>query len=203
VVKRVGEATEALHKLSQSELIGVRGPYGTHFKIDKAQRILIAAGGAGIVPTLRIALEARQKGYDCDVVLGAKDAKEILFVKAIKSASCRVYPVTEDGSLGERGLIRDVVNKKLTSDHDLVVCCGPELMIKSILELATEKNVPIQASLERIMKCGVGICGSCELSGFRVCKEGPVFGLNDLMLMENTLGQFKRDSSGKQVRVEY
>ena len=61
--------------------------------------------------------------------------------------------------------------------------------------------MPIQASLERIMKCGVGICGSCELAGFRVCKEGPVFGLNDLMLMENTLGQFKRDSSGKKVRV--
>ena len=203
VVKRVGEATEALHQLSQNELIGVRGPYGTHFRIGKARRILIAAGGAGIVPTLRIALESKRKGYDCDVVLGAKDAEEILFLKAIESAGCGVYPVTEDGSLGVRGLIRDVVNKKLTSDYDLVICCGPELMIQSILKLATERNVPVQISLERIMKCGVGICGSCELSGFRVCKEGPVFCLEDLILMKNTLGQFKRDSSGKKVRFEY
>ncbi len=203
VVKRVGEATEALHRLSKDEFVGVRGPYGTHFRIDKAQRILIAAGGAGIVPMLRIALESERKEYDCDVVIGAKDAEEILFIKALMSAGCKVCSVTEDGSLGERGLVRDVVNKKLTNEYDLVMCCGPELMIKSTVELATERHVPIQASLERIMKCGVGICGSCELSGFRVCKEGPVFSLDDLMLMKNTLGQFKRDSSGKKVRVDY
>lgn len=202
VVKRVGEATEALHRLAQGELIGVRGPYGTHFKIGDARRILIAVGGVGIVPTLRIALESKRKGYDCDVVLGAKQANEVLFLEAIKSIGCRVYPVTEDGSLGDVGLVLDVVDRKLTKEYELIICCGPELMIKSILKLANERNIPIQASLERIMKCGVGICGSCELSGFRVCKEGPVFGLEDLMLMKNTLGQFKRDSSGKKIKIE-
>ncbi len=202
LVKRVGEATEALHQFLQGDLIGIRGPYGTFFKVKKKQRILIAAGGTGIAPILRIALESKKGGYDCDIILGAKDSGEILFIKKLKESGCKVYPVTEDGSLGQKGVVQDVIQKKI-SNYDSILCCGPELMIKPIIDLALRKRVNVQASLERIMKCGVGICGSCELSGFRVCKDGPVFNSKDLELMDNTLGRLRRTSSGKKIEVDF
>jgi dihydroorotate dehydrogenase electron transfer subunit len=203
LVKKVGDATEALHRLSQGGLIGIRGPYGTFFKVKKNQRILVAAGGTGIAPMLRIALKSKEGGYDCDIILGAKDASEILFIKYFQETSCKVYPVTEDGSLGEKGIVQDKIEEKISDNYDLLFCCGPELMIKPIVGLALKKRVNVQASLERMMKCGAGICGSCELSGFRVCKEGPVFDSQDLKLMDDTLGRLRRSSSGKIIKVDY
>ena len=202
VVKRVGEATNALHRLRPGDLVGVRGPFGTCFRIEGRSQLLIAAGGTGIVPMLQIALKAKQEGYSCDIVLGAKGADEILFLKSLRKAGCAVYPITEDGSLEEKGLVLDIVKKRLEGNYDLILCCGPELMIKSIFELALEKEVDFQTSLERMMKCGVGICGSCELCGFRVCREGPVFNKQDLKLMGEAIGQLKRSASGRQIKID-
>jgi dihydroorotate dehydrogenase electron transfer subunit len=201
VVKNVGEATKALHKLSVGESIGVRGPYGSFFNVGNAKRILLVAGGTGIIPLLRIALEANQRTYKCDIVLGAKNMDEILFYNELKSLTCNLYPVTEDGSLGEKGFVIDIVKKRLKGKYDLLMCCGPELMIKSTIDIVRNNDINLQASLERIMKCGIGICGSCELSGFRVCTDGPVFNLKELNEMYNILGNQKRNHSGKIVEL--
>ncbi len=201
VVKNVGDATSALHKISHGQYIGIRGPYGTFFNIGNAKRILIAAGGIGIIPFLRIASESNKKGYQCEIIMGAKDIDEMIFFKTLQSTNCILYPITEDGSLGEKGLVIDVIKKRLEERYDLLMCCGPELMIKSIIKIARKRNVNVQASLERIMKCGIGICGSCELSGFRVCKDGPVFNQEELKLMKDSLGICRRDHSGKKIKL--
>jgi dihydroorotate dehydrogenase electron transfer subunit len=197
VVKNIGEATNALHELSIGDSIGIRGPYGTSFDISNAKRILLVAGGTGIIPLLQIAMESNQKEYKCDIILGAKNVEEILFYDDLKSADCTLCLVTEDGSLGEQGLVVDMIKKSLTGKHDVLMCCGPEPMIKSIIDIVRKTNIGLQASLERIMKCGIGICGSCEISGFRVCKDGPVFGLTELNAMHGVLGNLKRSHSGK------
>jgi dihydroorotate dehydrogenase electron transfer subunit len=203
VVKRVGEATSALHQLKEGGLIGVRGPYGTFFKLNGHRRVLLVAGGTGIAPLLRVALDSQRLEYECHVVAGAKDGSELLFMKELEEAGCVTHPVTEDGSLGDRGTVQDVLRKTPLREYGLMMCCGPELMIASALELAADQGVNVQASLERVMKCGVGICGSCELAGYRVCKDGPVFNMDDLMRMVDTLGKFKRGPSGRRIKVEY
>lgn len=203
VVKRVGEATSALHRLKEGGLIGVRGPYGTFFKLNGQRRVLLVAGGTGIAPLLKVALDSKQAGYECHLVMGAKEGGELLFMKELREAGCVVYPVTEDGSLGDRGTVQDLLKKIPLEEYELMMCCGPELMIASAIGLAASKGLKAQASLERVMKCGVGICGSCELAGYRVCKDGPVFNLEDLKQMSDTLGRFKRDPSGRRIKVEY
>ncbi len=197
VVKNIGEATNALHELSIGDSIGIRGPYGTSFKIGSAKQILLVAGGTGIIPLFQIAMESNRREYECDIILGAKNIEEILFYDDLKSADCSLYPVTEDGSLGEQGLVVDIIKKSLNGKHDVIMCCGPEPMIKSIIDIVRKTDLGLQASLERIMKCGIGICGSCEISGFRVCKDGPVFDLKELNEMYGALGNLKRNHSGK------
>ena len=197
VVKNVGEATNALHELSIGDSIGIRGPYGTCFSVGSAKRILLVAGGTGIIPLLQIAMESNQRQYKCDIILGAKNIKEILFYDDLKSTDCSLYPVTEDGSLGKQGLVIDMIKKSFISNYDILMCCGPEPMIKSIINTVQKINIDLQVSLERIMKCGIGICGSCELTGFRICKDGPVFGLKELNAMYGVLGNLKRSHSGK------
>ncbi|MEM2901212.1 MAG: dihydroorotate dehydrogenase electron transfer subunit [Candidatus Bathyarchaeia archaeon] len=203
MVKRVGEATAALHRLKEGDLIGVRGPYGTFFKLNGQRRVLLVAGGTGIAPLLKVALDSKRIGYECHLVMGAKEEGELLFVEELREAGCVVYPVTEDGSLGDRGTVQNVLRKIPLEEYGLMMCCGPELMIASAIALASSRGIKVQASLERVMKCGVGICGSCELAGYRVCKDGPVFNLEDLKRMADTLGRFKRSPSGRRIKVEY
>ncbi|MGC8961538.1 MAG: dihydroorotate dehydrogenase electron transfer subunit, partial [Candidatus Bathyarchaeia archaeon] len=84
----------------------------------------------------------------------------------------------------------------------LILACGPELMLSRLLEIACAHRLNLQASLERIMKCGIGICGSCDIAGYRVCKEGPVFNISRLQEMMEELGKTRRNHSGRKIKVE-
>ena len=81
--------------------------------------------------------------------------------------------------------------------YDAIFTCGPEMMMKGIIDMAMERGIPVQASLERFMKCGIGICDSCSINGYRVCVDGPVFS-EELKFMTD-LGKFKRDRAGRKV----
>jgi len=112
-----------------------------------------------------------------------------------------VIAATEDGGYGVRGLASEVAEAELRKNsYDMIYTCGPELMIKRILDLSMQHSIPIQASLERIIKCGIGICGSCIIDSLRVCREGPVFDGEVLRSLED-LGTVKRDHSGRRVPV--
>jgi dihydroorotate dehydrogenase electron transfer subunit len=109
---------------------------------------------------------------------------------------------TDDGSYGIKGYASDIAENILSSRHvDTVYVCGNEAMILKVYLLAKEKKMPLQASLERVMFCAMGICGSCVIGKYRVCKDGPVFDQTQLGEVENELGKLKRGFKGEKVPV--
>ena len=108
---------------------------------------------------------------------------------------------TEDGSYQHLGFITDQAEKKLVKEKfDMIYTCGPELMMYKMFILAEKYNVPIQASLERLMRCSIGLCGSCQIGKLRVCKDGPVFSSEQLRSIKEEFGKFRLDSTGKKIK---
>ena len=118
----------------------------------------------------------------------------------MKKSGADVYISTDDGSKGFKGLASDMAKELINKNNfDSIITCGPELMMKNLLELCPD--VPFQASLERYMKCGIGICGQCCIGeGLRVCVEGPVF-YGEMLRNIKDFGVFKRDASGKKIKI--
>jgi len=110
---------------------------------------------------------------------------------------------TDDGSFGHKGFCTECLLETLSSQKiDMVYCCGPEVMMKKVLDICREKGIPAEMSLERYMKCGFGVCGSCclEGTGWRVCRDGPVFTSEQLSKVTG-FGREKRDAAGRRVNV--
>ena len=197
--KKIGDATEHLFKLKKGDKIGIRGPYGTNFKI-KNKNILFVGGGTGIA-TLGPAIEqAYKQKKQIIIIIGTKTKKEIFFEKRFKKYTSKIYITTDDGSYGKKGYASDIVKKIIKEEQiQSIITCGPEKMMKKIYDISKDKY--FQASLERYMKCGFGICGQCCIGeGLRVCKDGPVFDGKNLNNIEE-FGKYKRDSSGKKIKI--
>lgn len=172
--RKIGAATDALFKLKKGDKIGVRGPYGNGFKIN-GKRILFVGGGTGIGMLAPAVEEAVRKNISSTVIIGVKNKNEVFFEDRFRKCGAQVYISTDDGSKGYKGFASDLAKKILTENSfDSVLTCGPEIMMKKLLEIS--KNIKFQASVERYMKCGIGICGQCCIGeGIRACKDGPVF----------------------------
>ena len=198
-VKEVGEATKALGSLKVHDRIGIRGPYGNGYDIPDG-RVLIAGGGAGMASLLPAAETIADRGR-VDVLIGARTASEILLLERARKASKEVHVSTDDGSMGKKGTVVDLVNEHLQLKHyDIVLGCGPERMLSALLKACDDASVECQLSLERFMKCGSGLCGSCVIDGVRVCKEGPVFSSAELRKMKE-FGSSKRDECGRSIKL--
>jgi dihydroorotate dehydrogenase electron transfer subunit len=204
-VKEVGEATRALNKMKQGDIIGVRGPFGTHFKIA-GKTALVVGGGVGTVPLMMLTLKLLKEKVKTTVVEGAKTRSKLLFVDQLielqQESGLKVIFTTDDGSYGTKGLATDAADKVLSSGHvDTVYACGNEAMTLKIYKLAEKHKTPLQASLERIMFCAIGICGSCVIGKYRVCKDGSVFDQTQLKEVENELGKWKRNFKGEKIPI--
>ena len=204
-VARVGEATEAMHRLKPNNLIGVRGPFGNSFEISKG-KILLVGGGTGMAPLAFLAEKLAENSSEITFIIGAKSAQELLFLERIKKTlsqlKSKIIVMTEDGSLGQKGVATDPLDNLLREkNYDMIYACGPELMIKKAFLAAEEANIPCQASLERIMRCGIGICGSCMLGKYRVCRDGPVFSSHQLREVIDEFANYKRDFDGRRIRI--
>jgi len=204
-VKMVGPATGALYFRRMGQPLGVRGPYGRGFTLTDGKRALIVAGGAGGAPLGPLSDLLARSGWEFTAIIGAPVTGELLFLDRhrinAKYVGGKVIPVTEDGAYGVKGLASEVAEAELKeNDYDVIYTCGPEAMIKRVVELGSEYSIPVQASLERIMKCGVGICGSCVIDSHRVCRDGPVFD-DEILRNLKELSVTKRDHSGRQVPV--
>jgi dihydroorotate dehydrogenase electron transfer subunit len=199
-IKQIGEATTALNKLNPGERIGIRGPYGTFFKA-RGKNIIVVAGGIGIAPILPLIEDHDQKDVKISVALGAVTSSELVFEKRLQGKCHNLKIATDDGSSGYHGFVTDLA-KEIAEEEpvDEILTCGPEIMIKKMVDFAKQKKIKIQASLERYMKCGVGICDSCAINGYHICREGPVFS-EDLLFTLDDLGKFKRDPSGKKIQI--
>lgn len=196
-IKKVGPFTESIHSLQVGDKLGLRGPYGRGFEIAGA-KILAVGGGIGMAPISAFVNEARSKGVDVDVITAATTKDELLFIDKLESTDITIYACTDDGSFGFHGFATEFMEKMIEDkDYDMVVTCGPEVMMKGVFEIIDELKIPAQFSLERYMKCGFGICGQCcvDDQGWRVCVEGPVFWSDEVRLISE-FGKYKRDAAG-------
>ena len=197
-VRKRGESSTALYNLKIGDKIGVRGPYGNSFDI-KDGKILLIGGGTGLVPLMRL-IKFSKTTSKITLLMGSQTKEEVFFEDIAKNSwihnDLDCIPVTEDGSYGETGYVTDVLEKLLEENaYDAIYTCGPELMMYKVVKLANEKGIFVQASLERMMKCGVGICGSCCVNEDLVCRDGTVF--DGQYLAKNTeFGHFERTKSG-------
>jgi dihydroorotate dehydrogenase electron transfer subunit len=196
----LGEGTKALSRIKAGDKIGIRGPYGNGFSF-KGRKVLVVGGGVGMAPIAPLIDIAVRKKAKVDLVLGARSSMDLIFEKRASRAGAKVHVSTDDGSKGFKGFASDLA-ADLMEDYkpDQLYVCGPEKMIAKLAVLASKKNIPMQASLERHMKCGIGVCDSCAIDGVHVCKEGPVFSLDDLCRFED-LGKTKLDPAGRKVPV--
>lgn len=191
-VEAVGAATRALHDMCQGDKIGIRGPYGQGFTLQ-GTRHLVVAGGTGAAPLLPLI----QRSDNATVLLGAQTADRLLFPNEIAStASLQI--ATDDGSQGYHGFITDLLDD--VSRCDAVYTCGPEPMMKKVLDWSQRPDVAMQASLERYMKCGIGLCDACAIDGLHVCRDGPVF-TGDVLAGLEDFGDRKRAPSGRPVEL--
>ena len=196
----VGDCSHSLHQKQVGDFVGLRGPYGTGFSIN-GDRICMVAGGYGTAPLRFAATKAKELDKHVVVLEGAQSSAELLYVNEFRDLGCDVRAATEDGSKGYKGLVTELLEELLASGEEIeqVLTCGPELMMKRVCELTRREKIHTQVSVERIIKCSCGACGACDLGGYRVCKDGPVFNAEELARTE--FGRWKREKSGTRIPV--
>ena len=197
-VRKRGESSTALYNLKVGDKIGVRGPYGNSYEI-KSGKILLIGGGTGLVPLMRL-IKFSNPSTHITVLMGSQTKNEVFFEETAKKILDKkeheIIAVTEDGSYGENGYVTDVLEKLLeTKTYDAIYTCGPELMMFKTVQMANKKGIFVQASLERMMKCGVGICGSCCVNDDLACRDGTVFD-GEHLSTKSEFGHFHRTKSG-------
>ena len=202
-VEKIGEATEALHGMRVGDVIGVRGPFGNWFNPFHG-RVMVVGGGTGLAPLIPLAEDLAGLEADVVFVLGAKTKEEVLFLDELQTILAdkrnRIITMTEDGSAGLKGLATDVLEGLFEEGwFDMVYTCGSEPMMRGVFDIAEKHETPIQACMERIIRCSIGLCGSCVIGKFRVCKDGPVLSSEQLREVLDEFGKFKRDFDGGRI----
>ena len=207
-IHKQGYGSTQLYNKNKGEMVGIRGPYGNHFKIKKESRkVLLIGEGIGLIPLLKLATMLNKSRVDTTLIIGARSKDEVLFEKQanqfLSETMHKLVVATEDGSYGIHGQASDVMAQILENEKfDNVYTCGPELMMKKVFDIASSYSLPVQARLGRYMKCGIGICGSCCIGEQLVCKDGTIFNEKKLRLMTE-FGQINRDKSGRKALLYY
>ena len=205
-IRKLGFGSTALFDKSVGEVLGVRGPYGNQFKIGKdTKKVLLIGGGTGLVPLLRLSTILNEARVDTTIIIGARSKQEVFFEKKandlLGKTKHKVIISTEDGSYGIKGNATDAMSLIIKKEKfDTVYTCGPELMMRKVFDIGSANALSVQASLERYMKCGIGICASCCIGDRLVCKDGTVFNEKQLSVMTE-FGKTYRDKSGR--KFEY
>jgi len=187
----VGRGSEILSHKKPGEYLDIIGPLGSGFNPapgTQHQIPVLVAGGMGVAPLVFLAEEIRPQVKTL-VLLGARTRNQLLCEKEFKKMGCDVKIATDDGSLGFKGKVTDLLKKfvpgAIRHSPFAIYACGPHPMLKAIAAISKEYKIPAQVSLEEHMACGIGACLGCVVNtrkGMkRVCKEGPVFGAEDII----------------------
>ena len=195
-VRAVGPFSRSLCSRAVGDMIGVRGPYGTVFTLMKDANALLVAGGMGAAPLAFLARELAS-GNEVTTLLGARTADQLILREAFTDTG-GLHIFTDDGSSGAPGIVTASLDRFL-GDADRVYACGPERMMAAVLDAALAAGVPCELCVERYMKCGVGLCGSCHVGEICACTEGPV--LPGERLKGTGFGRTARDCAGRRVPV--
>ena len=190
-VRGVGSVTRALERLKRGELVGVRGPFGTSWPVAEAQNqdLVIVAGGIGLAPlrpAMVQALAKRERFGKIVLLYGARTPDDLLYVRELEQWRSRLdleILVTVDRALeawrGNVGVVTTLFPRvSFDPFHALALVCGPEVMMRFVILELAKRGTPADKtylSMERNMKCGIGLCGHCQIGPTFVCKEGPVY----------------------------
>ena len=190
-VRSVGQATHALVSREVGGAVGVRGPFGTGWPMEKAERrdVLVVAGGIGLAPLRPVIYEVlhhREKYGRLVVLYGARSPRELLYRKELaawaRQHETQVLSTVDYGGLSWRGQVGVVTTlfkyARLQPERSLAFACGPEIMMRFVardLETRGLARENIYLSMERNMKCALGFCGHCQYGQHFICKDGPIF----------------------------
>lgn len=184
LVVDVGACSHAIHQLSIGDPIWIKGPLGHGFALE-GESLLLVGGGYGSAPLLPLAQEALTSGKRVNVCLGAQSEQGLLLIDDFGEIGCDVACSTEDGSSGYRGLVTSIVEQAIINNEvDTLYACGPVGMLSALADLCKTHLVNYQLSWEAHMRCGMGLCGSCEVRpeqdphlpiGWLACFDGPVY----------------------------
>ena len=179
----VGASTKELSE-NKEEIFALTGPLGNPNEICKNpdnyqnKRIVYVAGGVGIAPVYPQVKYLKEKGFNIDVIYGARNKDLLIIKEKIEKVADRVYYVTDDGTYGEKGFVTDVLKKHI-NEYDICVAIGPVIMMKNVSELTKKYNLKTIVSMNPIMVDGTGMCGACrcEVEGKPkfACIDGPEF----------------------------
>jgi dihydroorotate dehydrogenase electron transfer subunit len=191
-VQKVGDATSALFALGEGDMLGIRGPLGRGF--TAVGKTLAVAGGIGAAPLLPLAEQGKVDTF----LIGARTAAEIPFRDRLQVCT-NLSVATDDGSTGTHGFVTALFDAYPPEDFSSICVCGPEVMMRTVLDRLEKTGIAErgQFCMQRFMKCGIGVCGSCciDPNGLRVCTEGPV--VRGDLLTGSEFGKYQRDATGQ------
>ena len=195
--KTLGRGTKALSGYQTGRTLSILGPLGNNFSVpDKGSTVLLAGGGIGVPPLYYMATNLLRRGIsrtDIHFFNGAGNYDSLVFLDQIAELKINTYAVTEDGTMGIKGLITEGISQFLRAAESagelkriMIYSCGPMPMLKAIAGLASHYGVACEMALEALMPCGSGVCMGCVVkirnenhpdrySFQRVCHDGPVF----------------------------
>lgn len=182
----VGHGTKKMSLCLAGDALQVLGPLGKGFLPDSdAKQNILVAGGIGIAPLVFFARRLAKdfSPQSCSVILGAKTKNDILCLEFLEEMGVSVQIATENGSLGKKGLVTDLLEDEIRKAAGLrISACGPMPMLKAVAKMARLAQIPCQVSIESIMACGMGACLGCAVPKigdqnkyFHACTDGPVF----------------------------
>jgi len=208
-IRRAGRVTSALYRMKEGAEIGFRGPFGNGFPLDgfAGRDFLLVAGGLGMAPLrglLQALLARRDRTGEIILLYGSREPETILFKEELEDLAeagrirlrfsvdfSTELPWAADAFICKVGLVPELLKDlRFTPENTVAAVCGPPSLYSCVPEELASLGVPpenIFATLERRMKCGVGQCCHCVTAGIFICREGPVFTLEQLRRMENAI----------------
>ena len=196
-IKKCGCLTDWLHRLEAGAQLTIRGPYGNGFPVEGAllgQDLLFIAGGIGLAPlrsVINYVLDKRERYGKVDIVYGARSADDLVDLEEIRASWAHAPGVdvhltidrAQEGWEGNVGFVPNYVRELGFAPTATALVCGPPIMIKFVLGALAElgfARTQVYTTMELRMKCGVGKCGRCNIGSKYVCKDGPVFRMDQL-----------------------
>lgn len=169
----IGKGTNILKSLKSGDSIKLLGPVGNGFDVEGIKgKVAVVAGGIGIAPMLYVVKNLKE----CQVDFYAGFRDKVYLIDEIEGYVNTTHIATEDGSIGYKGYVTGILDPK---EYDLVLCCGPKVMMEAVFKICEAAGVTCYVSMEEKMACGVGACLGCTCKtkdgNKRVCKDGPVF----------------------------
>ncbi|RUM36375.1 MAG: oxidoreductase [Desulfobulbus sp.] len=201
-IRRAGSLTEAVHTMATGDQVGIRGPFGRAFPVEHfaGRDLLVVAGGIGLAPlkgVIDYCLYHQELGDDpvsgMTLLYGSRTPRDIAFQETLSSwqargVDCRLtVDRAGDEWQGAVGLVTELLDNCTVTENTTALICGPPIMIRFVIAKLVSRGCGdknIITTLERHMKCGMGICGHCHLDGKLVCVDGPVFTLAQLKKMD-------------------